>query len=71
MKGRGPGKYTRRKVAIVKAAARVLPFKTVARLSGVPYLTVRTWMMGFAHKDVEPDPTFNERFAYLARRLFY
>ena len=71
MKRAGPGKYTRRTVAAVKAACQAgLPFKVVARLSGVPLHTLRPWTMGLAHKDVEPDPKWREAFDRLGKRLF-
>lgn len=70
-KGRGPGKYSRRVIAAVKAAcAAGIPFKLVSKLSGVPLHTLRPWTMGLAHKSVEPDPAFRERFEYVGRKLF-
>ena len=71
MKRGGPGKYTRRTTAAVKAAcAAGVPLKMVARVSGVPLHTLRPWTMGLAHKDVRPCPRWRDEFYRLGKRLF-
>lgn len=53
-------KYPAELVARIKAAASLVGAKRVARITGIPWTTVRAWINGDA-RAIAPDPAVSER----------